>query len=57
MNSIIRTPWPWAALAVLAGTLVAAGQWPHLAVIIAAAGCFISGMGIQRHRTETEPRR
>lgn len=58
MNStIIRTPWPWIILAVVAASLVSADRWPHVAVVLVAVACVISGMGIQRHQTGFESRR
>ncbi len=46
--NIIRTPFPWAALAVIAAALVFADRWPHVAVLLTAATALVCGMGIQR---------
>lgn len=52
-TTIIRTPWPWIIIAVVAASLVFADRWPHVAVVLVAATCLVAGMGIQRHRAET----
>lgn len=46
--NIIRTPFPWLIIAVVAAALIFADRWPHVAVLLTAATALVCGMGIQR---------